>query len=138
MSLAPRAFPRPAFPDTMPGNRGDDTGRRNAMQIQEAVETCIVKKYADFEGCATRSEFWYFMLFCVLINALLAFAAEWAAGAFFLAMLVPSVAAGTRRLRDTGRGPRWWFLMVPPVIVVGWIVLVVFFSQAGQTEPTPT
>ena len=108
------------------------------MQIQEAVETCVAKKYADFEGCATRSEFWYFMLFCVLINALLAFVAEWAAGAFFLAMLVPSVAAGTRRLRDTGRSPKWWFLMVPPVIVVGWLVLVVFFSQLGKTEPTPT
>ena len=108
------------------------------MQIQEAVETCVARKYADFEGKATRSEFWYFMLFCVLINALLAFVAEWAAGAFFLAMLVPSVAAGTRRLRDTGRSPKWWFLMIPPVIVVGWLVLVVFFTQLGKTEPTPT
>jgi uncharacterized membrane protein YhaH (DUF805 family) len=108
------------------------------MQIQEAVETCLTRKYADFSGCATRSEFWWFMLFCVVINALLAFAAEWAAGAFFLAMLVPSVAAGTRRLRDTGRSPRWWFLMIPPVIVVGWVVLVVFFSQLGKTETTPT
>lgn len=108
------------------------------MQIQEAVETCVAKKYADFSGCATRSEFWWFMLFCVIINALLAFAAEWAAGVFFLAMLVPCVAVGTRRLRDTGRSPRWWFLMIPPVIVVGWIVLVVFFSQLGKTEPTPT
>jgi uncharacterized membrane protein YhaH (DUF805 family) len=106
------------------------------MQIQEAVETCITRKYADFEGCATRSEFWYFMLFCVLINALLAFAAEWAAGAFFLAMLVPGVAVGTRRLRDTGRGPWWWLLLAVPV--VGWIMLAVFWAQLGKTTPTPT
>ena len=105
------------------------------MQIQEAVETCVAKRYADFEGCATRSEFWWFMLFCVLINALLGFAAEWAAGAFFLAMLVPTVAAGTRRLRDTRRSPWWWALMAVPV--VGWIALIVFFSQLGQTSPTP-
>ena len=106
------------------------------MQIQEAVETCITKKYADFAGCATRSEFWWFMLFCVIINALLAFAAEWAAGAFFLAMLVPSLAVGTRRLRDTDRGPRSWFLLLLPLI--GWIMLIVFFAKLGKTEPTPT
>ena len=106
------------------------------MQIQEAVETCVAKKYADFEGCATRSEFWWFMLFCTLINALLAFAAEWAAGAFFLAMLVPSIAAGTRRLRDTDRSPWWWLMLLLPA--VGWIVLAVFFSQLGKTPPTPT
>jgi uncharacterized membrane protein YhaH (DUF805 family) len=108
------------------------------MQIQEAVETCVARKYADFEGCATRSEFWWFMLFWVLIDALLGFVAPWAAGAFSLAMLVPGIAVATRRLRDTGRGPRWWFLMIPPVIVVGWLVLIVFFAQLGKTPPTPT
>ena len=106
------------------------------MQIQEAVETCVTKKYADFSGCATRSEFWWFMLFCVIINALLAFAAEWAAGAFFLAMLVPSIAVGTRRLRDIDRSPRWWFMLLLPL--VGWIVLIVLFARLGRTEPTPT
>jgi len=107
------------------------------MQIQEAVETCVTRKYADFEGRATRSEFWWFMLFCVIINALLAVAAEWAASAFFLAMLVPSVAVGTRRLRDTGRSPWWWLMMAPPMVVVGWLVLLVFFAQRGTTPATP-
>jgi len=106
------------------------------MQIQEAVETCVTRKYADFEGRATRSEFWWFMLFCVIINVLLGVAAEWAAGIFFVAMLVPSLAAGTRRLRDTGRSPWWWLLMVPPVLVVGWLVLLVFFVQRGSEPAT--
>ncbi len=107
------------------------------MQIQEAVETCVTKKYADFEGRATRSEFWWFMLFCVIINVLLGIAAEWAAGIFFVVMLVPSLAVGTRRLRDTGRSPWWWLVMVPPAIVVGWLVLLIFFIQRGKTPATP-
>jgi len=107
------------------------------MQIQQAVETCVTRKYADFEGRAERSEFWWFMLFCVVINALLGFAAEWAAGIFFLVMLVPCLAAGTRRLRDTGRSPWWWLLMVPPVTVVGWLVLLIFFVQRGDTSAGP-
>jgi len=107
------------------------------MQIQEAVETCVTRKYADFDGRATRSEFWWFMLFCVIINTLLDVAAEWAAGIFFVVMLVPSLAVGTRRLRDTGRSPWWWLLMAPPMIVVGWLVLLVFFMQRGTTPSTP-
>ena len=106
------------------------------MQIQEAVETCVTRKYADFEGCATRSEYWWFVLFIVVINSMLGFAAEWAAGVFGLVMLVPWFAAGTRRLRDTDRSPWMWALLLVPV--VGWIVLAVFFSKRGKTPPTPT
>ncbi len=106
------------------------------MQIQEAVETCVTQKYADFTGCATRSEYWWFVLFIIVINSMLSFAAEWAAGAFGLVMLVPYLAAGTRRLRDTGRSPWWWALLALPI--VGWLTLIVFFSQLGKTAPTPT
>jgi uncharacterized membrane protein YhaH (DUF805 family) len=106
------------------------------MQIQEAVETCVTKKYADFTSCATRSEYWWFVLFICVINAMLGFAAEWAAGAFALVMVVPYFAAGTRRLRDTDRSPWLWALLAVPV--VGWILLIVFFSKLGKTPPTPT
>jgi uncharacterized membrane protein YhaH (DUF805 family) len=106
------------------------------MQIQEAVETCVTQKYADFNGCATRSEFWWFFLFVWVIEALVAIAYEPLAGVFSLVMLVPSLAAGTRRLRDTEHSPWWWLMLLVPV--VGWIVLVVFWAQLGKTPPTPT
>jgi len=106
------------------------------MQIQEAVETCVTQKYADFQGCAMRSEFWWFSLFVVVIETLVAIAYEPLAGVFCLVMLVPTLAAGTRRLRDTDRSPWWWAILLVPV--VGWIVLVVFWAQLGKTPPTPT
>jgi uncharacterized membrane protein YhaH (DUF805 family) len=57
------------------------------------------------------------------------------AGLFWLAMLVPYFAVGTRRLRDTDRSPWCWALVLVPV--VGWIVLIVFFAQPGRTPATP-
>lgn len=106
------------------------------MQIQESVETFVTKKYAEFNGCATRSEYWWFALFLIVISALLGIAAEALTGAFALAMLVPYFAVGTRRLRDTGRSPWWWAIGLVPV--VGAIVLIVFLSQKGTTPTTPT
>ena len=106
------------------------------MQIQEAVETCVTRKYAEFSGCAMRSEFWWFALFVTVIETLVGIAYEPLAGVFWLAMLVPYLAVGTRRLRDTDRSPWWWLMLAVPV--VGWIVLVVFWAQLGKTPPTPT
>ena len=106
------------------------------MQIQEAVETCVTQKYADFQGCVMRSEFWWFFLFVCVIETLVGIAYEPLAGVFCLVMLVPLLAAGARRLRDTERSPWWWLILLVPV--VGWIVLVVFWSQLGKTPPTPT
>jgi uncharacterized membrane protein YhaH (DUF805 family) len=105
------------------------------MQIQEAVETCVTKKYADFEGYATRSEFWWFVLFIWVVETLVGIAYRPLAGLFWLAMLVPYFAVGTRRLRDTDRSPWCWALALVPV--VGWIVLIVFFAQPGRTPATP-
>ena len=106
------------------------------MQIQESVETCVAKKYADFTSFATRSEFWWFILFLFIVQALLGIVSHTIASIFALAMLVPYFAVGTRRLRDTGRSPWWWLIGLIPL--VGAIVLIVFWAQPGTTPPTPT
>jgi uncharacterized membrane protein YhaH (DUF805 family) len=101
-----------------------------------------LKKYATFSGRAQRSEYWYFFLFCVLINILLAVVDSSTgtvnpkeqygllSGLFGLAMLLPGLAVGVRRLHDTDRNGWWLLLMLVPVI--GTIVLLVFFSQDSQ------
>jgi uncharacterized membrane protein YhaH (DUF805 family) len=106
------------------------------MKIQESVETCVTRKYANFSDTATRSEFWWFLLFVWVVEALVSIAYRPLAGLFSLAMLVPYFAVGTRRLRDTSRSPWWWAIGLVPV--VGWIVLVVFFAQPGNSPTTPT
>ena len=106
------------------------------MKIQESVETCTTKQYADFIGTATRSEFWWFVLFLVVVQSLLGIVSHTIAAIFALATLVPYFAVGTRRLRDTGRSPWWWLIGLVPLL--GAIVLIVFWVQQGETPTTPT
>ena len=86
-----------------------------------AIRVCFAK-YAEFNGRATRPEFWWFALFITLGASALAYISE-ALGSFFLiATLLPLLAAGARRLHDTGRSG-WWqlFLLVPiaGIVIVG-------------------
>lgn len=106
-----------------------------------------LKKYADFSGRAQRSEYWYFLLFYFLISFGLGLV-DWMTGSvntqsgyglltglFSLAMLIPSIAVGVRRLHDTDRSG-WWILMAL-LPLIGSIVLLVFFvqdSQAGENR----
>jgi uncharacterized membrane protein YhaH (DUF805 family) len=106
------------------------------MKFQESVEICVTKKFADFGGLATRSEFWWFALFCFVVNAILSKVSLMLGGIFGLAMFIPYLAVGARRLRDTDRSPFW--LLIGLVPLVGIIVLIVFWAQPGKSETTPT
>ena len=100
------------------------------------VSGCL-KKYAVFAGRARRREYWFFVLFAVLIHIVLnivdrllgMYSAENAigllGGIFGLAILIPSLAVGARRLHDTGRSG--WWLLIGLVPLIGFIVLIVFF-----------
>ncbi|MGJ0490853.1 DUF805 domain-containing protein [Methylobacter sp.] len=110
----------------------------------------VKNKYAVFEGRAHRQEFWYFILFYFLIYLALSvvdqvtgtFNMETGAGLFSgiyaLAMLVPSLAVGARRLHDTGRSGWWQLLMLIPIL--GGLILIFFFvldSQPGDNQYGP-
>lgn len=96
------------------------------MTFTESIEQCF-KKYATFEGTASRSEFWWFMLFLLVAGAAANVISETLGVLFNLATLIPSLSAGCRRLHDTNRSGWWLLLWLVPVI--GWIVLIVFFVQ---------
>lgn len=88
----------------------------------ESIVICLTK-YAQFDGRASRSEFWWFALFVVLVTSALTYLSEALGSVFLIAMLLPLLAAGTRRLRDSGQSG-WWqlFLLVP----VGGLVILGF------------
>ncbi|MGF1714502.1 DUF805 domain-containing protein [Photobacterium chitinilyticum] len=99
----------------------------------------VLKNYAVFRGRARRQEYWYFFLINIIISIALAFidnamgnpdAGEGAGvlGTFYsLAILIPSIAVGVRRLHDTGRNGWWMLLGLIPLI--GALVLIYFFAQ---------
>lgn len=100
------------------------------MDIQTSVQTCF-KKYAEFNGRATRSEYWWFALAVFLVSLVLALISSTLTNLFSLATLLPSLAVGARRLHDTDRSGWWQLLWIIPII--GWIVMVVFLAQQGQS-----
>ena len=100
------------------------------MTFQDAIRTCL-SKYADFTGRATRPEYWWFVLFVVLVSAALSLISPILSGIFTLGTLLPSVAAATRRLHDTNRSGWWQLICFVPVI--GLIVILVFLAQEGKS-----
>ena len=101
------------------------------MTFGESISVCF-KKYVGFDGRAARSEFWWFALFTFLVSLALGIISQSLSSLFSLAVLLPSLAAGSRRLHDTDRSA--WFLLLWLVPVIGWIILIVWAIQEGK-EP---
>lgn len=105
------------------------------MNFQQAIQTCF-SKYVDFSGRASRPEYWWFFLFVVLGSAILWRFSYGLYVLFGLGTLLPSLAAASRRLHDTGRSG-WWQL-VGLIPVIGFIVLIVFLAQeSSNAEAQP-
>jgi len=73
------------------------------MTFSESVQTCFAK-YFDFDGDASRSEYWWFVLFIVVVGFALAAVSRTLSGIFSLLTVIPAISAATRRLHDTNRG----------------------------------
>jgi uncharacterized membrane protein YhaH (DUF805 family) len=142
---APSGYLAPSIPQSSPGFSGNDTPgfsyssapKSESMSFEESVKTCLAK-YATFYGRATRSEYWYFVLFYFLfflgslfLTAI--FANEYLSLVIVLswvALILPTISSLVRRLHDTGRSGWWYWLSLVPF---GGIVVLVFLCQ--QSEP---
>ena len=112
-------------------------------QFNKYFVDTIKNRYAKFDGRASRSEFWYYTLFYLiitiavvmldifLINPILGETPQEAAEGgilqivLALALLIPSIAIGIRRLHDTGKSG--WWLLIALVPIVGALVLLYFY-----------
>lgn len=102
-----------------------------------------LKKYAVFGGRSRRKEYWFFLLFSMIISAALTiidvvvgtFSSSSGigllSGIYSLAVLIPSIAVSVRRLHDIDR--TGWWILISLVPIIGTIVLVVFAVQDGTT-----
>jgi len=94
------------------------------MTASESVRICL-KNYATFGGTASRSEFWWFFL----AGAFSVWAASAVAGSvaalLLIALLLPMLAAGSRRLQDCGSSGLWLLLLAffplgPFLLLLAW------------------
>mgnify|MGYP001399268179 CR=1 FL=1 len=112
------------------------------MTFGQSISTCF-KKYASFKGRASRSEFWYFYLFILLVYAIILTLAATVDPLFFsffalfiFAVILPSYAVTARRLHDTNHSG-WLQLLPYPFSLIGNAltasspVLAIVFSVVG-------
>ena len=107
------------------------------MDMQKSIKTCF-SKYANFNGRASRSEYWWFQLFYIIV----AFVAVIFDSMYIdnsqtmgplelvttLALLLPALAVTARRLHDVGRSG-WWMLIF--ITVIGMIPLLIWYISVG-------
>ena len=104
----------------------------------------VLKKYAVFEGRAGRKEYWFFILFNILISMALGYV-DWLigninpetglgvlSGIYALGVMIPGMAVSVRRLHDTDRSG--WWLLITFVPVIGAIVFLYFMVLDSNPE----
>jgi uncharacterized membrane protein YhaH (DUF805 family) len=100
-----------------------------------------LKKYAVFSGRSRRMEFWYFVLFNIIVTIVLAVidtllgtfnvlrGVGLLSGIYGLAVIIPTLAVAVRRLHDTDR--TGWWILIGLIPLIGTIVLLVFYLTPG-------
>ena len=113
----------------------NDTDSDMAPNLPETVKVCF-KKYFDFKGRASRSEYWYFILFIFLgygagfLLMLITPVLAWLLGIFFIAIIIPAIAVTARRLHDINKSGWFQAIPVPPGIIEG--VFAASRNTAGE------
>ena len=112
------------------------------MDLQTSIKVCCTKKYADFKGRASRSEYWWFQLFYPIAAIFGHILDAYFLGlditidrdpAFFetiftLGLIIPSIAVGARRLHDinkSGWNLLWYFTCIGIFPLIYWL----FFKE---------
>ena len=117
------------------------------LKVGFAVVKLGFKRYFDFKGRSSRSEYWWWFLFITVISTITRAIDSGALGAdpggagelpgllnsvWGLAVLIPSIAVTVRRLHDTNRSGWWALLALVPLI--GIIVLLYWAIKAGDEQ----
>jgi len=129
-TCAQQAGPLPAGPAPRGGN----------VSFGQSISYCF-SNYANFNGRARRSEFWWFFLFVLIAQVVVQTLVALVVGTdsvlysllvFVLAIVlaIPLYAAGSRRMHDTGKSG--WLQLLVLIPCVGGIIMIVLWAQAGN------
>ncbi len=90
--------------------------------------SCITKKFADFKGCATRKEYWSYVLFYTFFSIPITLIIDsgvaapidmsWLNAVYFIVFFTPSTAVLVRRMHDAGFSAWWLLTIFVPLIMV--------------------
>lgn len=107
------------------------------MNLVNAFKRVVFENYANFNGRASKAEYWWYVLASMLVGFVAGFIDGFFGLNIFnilvtLALLIPGIAVSVRRLHDTDRSG-WWLLIA--FTIIGLIPLFIWYIQASdQTE----
>jgi uncharacterized membrane protein YhaH (DUF805 family) len=118
------------------------------VSFVESIRVCL-SKYADFSGRARRSEFWYFVLWTILVSIVASIVdtilgTRWGSGTGLietiagLALILPTLAVGARRLHDISRSARWLLLLLIPFAGALILLVLAIFDSDGDNQYGPS
>lgn len=109
------------------------------VSFTEAISLAF-NQYCKFSGRASRSEYWWFALFCLLLGLIInavgliagtqSLTYSGVGGAVNLVLLLPSLGLCVRRLHDIGKGGGWIFINFIPL--VGWIIFLIWMVKDSE------
>lgn len=108
----------------------------------ENFKFVVMENYANFKGRARRHEFWMFIILANLIISAIcpvfAFLGKdmfvIISGLVSLALVIPSIAVGVRRLHDTGKSGWFYLLVAIPIANLYVLYLFITDSQVGENK----
>lgn len=106
------------------------------MNMIDYTKKVVLENYANFNGRADRPEYWWFFLFSFLVSIGLNIVGAiihlpLISSIWSLAVLIPSIAVGVRRMHDVGKSG--WFLLIP----IYNLILACTEGQPGPNEYGP-
>ena len=130
---------REAISTTAPLPPSVQTGRPHvAMSFEQAIRTCLQLKYFQFDGRASRSEYWWFFLFSLIVLQVAA-VLDAVTGLFIfyltaaLVLMIPTLSVCVRRFHDFGMSG-WWILIVL-IPIIGSLVVLIWTASEGNPFP---
>ena len=115
----------------------NQTGRpTHMMSCGDAITNCLTNNYVGFSGRASRSEYWFWVLFTMIVSFVTGimdgfiFGSEFGTGTISniaaVIYFLPGLAVWVRRLHDVGKSG-WWILssilILPVLLLLYWLII---------------
>ena len=115
------------------------TGRpTQMMSFGDAITNCLTNNYMGFSGRASRSEYWFWVLFTILVSLVagimdgLIFGTGTLSSISSILFFLPGLAVLVRRLHDVGRSG-WWFLST--ILILPFLLILYWLISEGDSNP---
>lgn len=101
------------------------------MPLVNYFKRAVKDNYMNFNGRDSKRQYWMFFAANFILSLLVGWipVVSWI---YCIAIMIPGIAAGVRRLHDTGKSG--WYLLLDLIPIVGFIIVIVFLCQDGQPE----